>query len=553
MEIYMRNIAFAVNEDDLIKEFAKILHNPPFSSGTLLNFEVDIFRKQSSKGKQGILALPTEDAGRKFLRAYGGGISVKRRNILFTQSNRGPMEPARINRLNTVPWRDPIALREERERLAGQSKPFQLLRYSFGRFGRDGSFSSEVSLPGVAQVSCNLDRRQVHFTLELERRGEQRRSGGAFDLFTLLANLDLGPQLSVVAASYPPSTIATLVGNRNEDTTTLFIRADAPPTFAVDNNAGGVNNRSERLWGLSRDYPMPPGCHSLMLVFSSQSDADAFRYACCSRLHLHYSAEPHVQIHNNISITQPVEELHEFLSQVPYELGFEVEKAVANFVLSPMEILLVKEAITALQANHGPDAPEIFRSFVSEHEGHRPSRRNRRQARWQSNQDSLARLLDQVIQEHIKERQKPRRLLAPAPQSGVYLSYHLILTPTRYILEGPLPDQSNSVLRRYGNHECFLRVTFQEENRAKLRRDFDSSITELLRERYRPILLNGYRVAGRTFEFLGYSMSGLKEHSVWFMVPFYDESGALVNADSIRTNLVSRYQLCLILLTERDC
>jgi RNA-dependent RNA polymerase len=196
-----------------------------------------------------------------------------------------------------------------------------------------------------------------------------------------------------------------------------------------------------------------------------------------------------------------------------------------------------------LQSDYGPDAPEIFRSFASEHEGRRPSRktRGRRQREWQSSRDGLTALLDQVIQEHIRERQKPRRLLAPAPQSGVYMSYHLILTPTRYMLEGPLPDQSNSVLRQYEHHECFLRVTFQEENRAKLRRDFDSSITDLLRDRYRPILLRGYRVAGRPFEFLGYSMSGLREHSVWFMTPFEDENGIVVNAASIRSNLVSRH------------
>ncbi|KAG1889022.1 RNA-dependent RNA polymerase, partial [Suillus fuscotomentosus] len=126
---------------------------------------------------------------------------------------------------------------------------------------------------------------------------------------------------------------------------------------------------------------------------------------------------------------------------------------------------------------------------------------------------------------------------------GVYQSYHMILTPTRHILEGPLPDQSNSVLRKYNNHECFLRVTFQDENRSKLRRDFESSINDLLKERYRPILLRGYRVAGRQFQFLGYSMSGLRDHSVWFMTPFTDDSGTLLDAESIRGNLGDFSQL----------
>ena len=544
----MRNIAFAVTPDDLTIEFAKILHKPPFSTSTLLNFEVHIFRNHHPKGKQGILALPTEDAGNTLLRAYGdAGIAVKGRKILLSKSTR-EIHVARINRINTNPWRDPVKLRKEKEKLLEQSRPFQLLRYSFGRFRSDGHFSAEVSLPGVARVSCDLDRRQVRFTLMHERERPERR-GGAFDLITLLGGLDLDFS-PTVAASYAPLNIATLVGNQDEDTTTLFIRADAPPVFSVDNDPGGMvrNNKPQRLGGLSRDYPMPPGCHSLMLVFSSQSDADTFMHACRSRLHLHYSAKPHVEIHNNISNSQPVEELHEFLSQIPYELGFEVEKTVANFVFSPMEILSLKDAIIALQTEHGPDAPAIFQSFASEHEGGRPNHNPRRRRRQlQSNQDSLISLLGQVVQMFIRERQKPLRLLAPSPQSGVYLSYHLILTPTRYMLEGPLPDQSNSVLRQYGHHECFLRVTFQDENRSKLRRDFDSSITDLLKERYRPVLLRGYRIAGRTFQFLGYSMSGLREHSVWFMTPFSDENGTLVDAASIRSNLVSHHWPCSIL------
>jgi RNA-dependent RNA polymerase len=207
-----------------------------------------------------------------------------------------------------------------------------------------------------------------------------------------------------------------------------------------------------------------------------------------------------------------------------------------------MEILSLKECILSLQADHGDDAPEIFRSFASELEGRSASRtrRHKQRAQWQSSQENLPSLLRRVTQDFIREHQKPRPLLAPPPQSGVYLSYHLILTPTRDILEGPFPDQSNSVLRRYGHPECFLRVSFQDENRSKLHQEVDCSIQNLLEVRCRSTLLNSCRMAGRRFQFLGYSMSGLKKHSVWFVTPFKDESGKLLNAQSIRDNLVSR-------------
>ncbi|KAG0699740.1 RdRP-domain-containing protein [Suillus ampliporus] len=462
MEIFLRNIAFAVTQEDLTIEFAKTLHKPPFPSSPLLNFEVHIFYKKHPNGKRGILALPTVDSGNTLLRAYGdAGIVVKGRQILLSKSTQ-PINKARVERLNTVPWNDPAS--PTIEAFSASS------RYSFGRFLRDGSFSSEFTLPGISDVSCDLERRQ------------------------------------------------------DDDTHILFIRADAPPVFSVDNDLGGGAG-PRRLQGLARHYPMPPG--------SNIQTRETFMYACRNRLHLRYSPVPHVRVLDRISNSDPVKELHEFLSEIPYELAFQVEKTTANFVFTPMEILSLKEAIISLQNEHGPDAPEIFGSFASEHEGHSASnkpRRRKRRAQWQASQEDLTSLLGRVVQEFVSEHLRPRRLLAPPPQSGVYLSYHLILTPTRHILEGPLPDQSNSVLRRYEHHECFLRVTFQDENRSKLRRDIDSSITDLLKERYRPILLNGYR-------FLGYSMSGLREHSVWFMTPFKDENGILLDPDSIRRNL----------------
>ncbi|KAG1810038.1 RdRP-domain-containing protein [Suillus plorans] len=530
MEIFLRNIAFAVTQEDLTLEFAKILHKPPFPTSPPLNFECQLFYKSHPNGKRGILALPTEDSGITLLRAYGDvGIAVKGRQILLSKSTQS-INNARIMRLNTVPWVDPVKLREEKERLLQQSRPFPLLCYSFGRFNRDGSFSSEFALPGVANVSCDLERRQVRFTVTPHDDSD--------DLFWTSTSI----------ASYAQLKIAALVGNQDDDTHILFIRADAPPVFSVENDIGGLglsNSSPQRLAGLTRYHPMPPGSYSLMLAFSNQPDAETFMYACRNRLHLRYSPVPHVRIHDHTSNSNPVEELHEFLSEIPYELAFQVEKTVTTFVFTPMEIFSLKEAIISLYTEHGPDASEIFQSFASEHEGHNAKRkpRRKRRAQWHASQEDLTSLLGQVIHEFTREHQKPLRLLAPPPQSGVYQSYHMILTPTRHILEGPLPDQSNSVLRKYNNHECFLRVTFQDENRSKLRRDFESSITDLLKERYRPILLRGYRVAGRQFQFLGYSMSGLRDHSVWFMTPFMDDSGTLLDAESIRGSLGDFSQL----------
>jgi RNA-dependent RNA polymerase len=533
MEISLRNIALAVTTDDLTIAFAEILHKSPFQTSPLLNFEIHLSDESHPNGQQGTLALPTEDAGVTFLRAHGGaGIVVKGRPILISRSTQA-IHKSRIERLKNIPWRDPIQLRQEQERLLRRKQSFQLLRYSFGSFLRDGSFSSQVSPPGTARVICDAENRQVRFTFEPQQTTHNDPFGIGLGFGGIFGHIT-----RVITASYTPHNIATLVGNRNEDTTIVFVRADEPPVYTSTINILEDNNR---VAGLGRDIHMPPGCHSLMLAFSNQSDADNFAYACRNRLHLRCSTQHHIRIRDHISNGTSVEKLHESLSQMPYKLGFEVEKTVADSFLSATDILSLKEVILSLQAEHGDDAPEIFRSFASELAGYSASRtkRHKHQAQRQSSQESLPSLLRRVTQQFIKEHQKPRPFLAPPPQSGVYLSYHLILTPTRYVLEGPFPDQSNSVLRRYGHPECFLRVCFQDENGSKLHRENDCSIMDLLRVRYRSILLNGCRVAGRQFQFLGYSMSGLKEHSVWFVTPFEDWDGKLLNAQSIRDNLVS--------------
>lgn len=424
---------------------------------------------------------------------------------------------------------------------------FDLLRYSFGRFLRDGSFSSRVSTPGTAKVSCDLERREVRLTFhpQLPTSDEDDDPFG----FSIDWEEILGYQ--IITASYVPTNIAALVGvvytgamptAQEEDTTILFIRANAPPVFTLQtfHDHNDFDAKPERLVGFGHGFPMPHGSHSLMLAFRSQLDAIRFTDACRDSLHLRYSQELHVRIHDHSSNSDHVDKIHDFLSKISYRLAFEVYKAYTDSVLSAAEILSLGVAILSLQTEHSDDAPEIFRTFALVLGGQSASRTpRRRRLQRKAREGAITSLLAQATHDFMRERQKPRPLLSPPPQSGVYLSYHLIITPTRPILEGPFPDQSNSVLRRYGHPECFLRVSFQDENRSKLRRSVDYSIGDILSQRYCPILLNGIRVAGRQFHFLGYSMSGLKEHSVWFMTPFQNETGELVNAKKIRSEMVS--------------
>ncbi|KIK99941.1 hypothetical protein PAXRUDRAFT_30186 [Paxillus rubicundulus Ve08.2h10] len=537
MDLFMKRIALAASEEDVKVELAKILHKPPFPLEPPLNFDVYFFKKFDTRGKVGILNLPTVSVGNTFLYAYGStGVPVKGPRIIFSRSNK-PVNQDRLAILNATSWQDPKALRAEKERRIREGRPHKLTSYGFGRFLDDGSFSSECVAEGEADIACDLERRQVRFTL----RKQSQRPSLDDDIAFMLSMIHLDLHLdSTVSVSYPPAAIDSIVDSRVSDRPTLFIRATAFPIFVTE-VACRDRQESRRSQGLIPDIPMPHGCFNLACTFAEAHDKDSFIYACRTRFRIpHHSQEVDISIHKRTLITPPN---FDFLSDLPFKLAFEVEKAVTNWTLSISDAHSLKGTLDDLCRTHGDAAAPIFQKFSSLLEDESTCRkRGRRRAR-RRNRPAPTTLVDRLmhaVNVYLEEQQRPRGRLTIAPSAtsaGVSYTYHLILTPTRHILEGPVIDQSNSVLRRFGNHECFLRVSFQDENRSKLRRDQDVSIADLLAQRYRPVLLNGCIVAGRRYHMLGYSMSGLKEHSLWFVTPFQDDEGRLLDAQTIRESL----------------
>ena len=115
---------------------------------------------------------------------------------------------------------------------------------------------------------------------------------------------------------------------------------------------------------------------------------------------------------------------------------------------------------------------------------------------------------------------------------------HVTFTPTRMILEGPYASQSNRVIREYkGYEDHFIRVDFRDEDRLRYRWDREVDGASFVRERVGATLKQGFVLAGRRFEFLAYSSSALREHSVWFMNPFDLPGRGRITSDSIRRSL----------------
>ncbi|KAF2175051.1 RdRP-domain-containing protein [Zopfia rhizophila CBS 207.26] len=122
----------------------------------------------------------------------------------------------------------------------------------------------------------------------------------------------------------------------------------------------------------------------------------------------------------------------------------------------------------------------------------------------------------------------------PARHNHLANVHKAIVTPTGLFLRGPDPEVSNRVLRRYSEYsECFMRVTFADEDGMPIQFDQRASLDECY-ERFRMTLRDGITLAGRKYEFLGFSHSSLHTHSCWFMASFSHRGKSICAEDIIK-------------------
>jgi hypothetical protein len=102
-----------------------------------------------------------------------------------------------------------------------------------------------------------------------------------------------------------------------------------------------------------------------------------------------------------------------------------------------------------------------------------------------------------------------------SPTQNLALVHRVTITPTRSTLHGPELETNNRILRKYPNyHESFLRVQFCDENGEDL--FFNPKVSnDNVYDRYRAVFRDGYEIAGRKYQFLGFSHSSLRSHSAW--------------------------------------
>ncbi|KAJ3841711.1 RNA dependent RNA polymerase-domain-containing protein [Lentinula raphanica] len=537
MEIFIRFIPYEVDKWELVTELAKILHTDPFKQprpDRKLNFDVHLFSQEGGTGGMhngtGLLKVPSKKIGRQFLyhvKEYP--VKIRRRKLGFSPGHKTPSEHDSAL-LQKAPWLDPEKEKDRAWRVAEleQGPGLRVSTVQFGVLFRDP----------------RAPDKNRKYSIEWEK--EYKSKGQAwlkFEYDHKLLKIEVGDRLSETTGSniilYFANISKIAVGQEYGNAFIIF-DTYVPPIFeevdfyraATGNASDDRNNlRSIHRIGSVEHHEaharVAPFAHTLRLLLPNnhQSDGsdviDKFRSLCCI-----------AQMQTQIRLARvdaagwkffSIPTLRAFaarIAKMDWAVAFQLESLLHNGILHSEELLqdVIPQVETLCKAHSSDYVGELLQKIPELlSEPNRPA--------------------ETAVQCLQRELAKGGRLKKKSHSSGLFSCYHAIVTPTRLLLEGPYPTESNRIIRRYpGYEDRFIRVAFSDEDRMRLRWNREYNGVIFLQERIGGIL-KGFELAGQWFEFLAYSTSALREHSVWFMTPFRHPSEGLVTAQKIRDSI----------------
>lgn len=509
----MRDISYNSTKHDVTAKIAGILHSPGYLhfSPQLLNFNVRLFRDKRGMRKHsgsGVLTLPSLDVANRFLYEYGtpgrGSVIVGQRQIKFSPG-RGEARPDVLESIRRFPYVDPRVLEEqERKDLEIRGKQVHIKTIQFGWDCRDSVFSIEweAHLEDQSILYFDLDRRE--FRIRLQRQGYT---------FTVAIRVSQIDRLS--AHKYL------------QDEPVILFFLFTPPAFESESNTFLPNipllnhlfgRPMESKKARQRLAALPINNHSrvapyaslaMRLVCTSANDLREFR-ALGREAQFHRIQDFEYSVdRRSLFSAELLKELHDWHQKFDWCISYQIESLVRSMTVDVREMLDLIPDIQRINNKHGAK----YTASMLRHFGARLKAMYWDYDEMEEEQTINGCFLLSAKEYAIHAKSQPLR-----PTDGsLFDSLHVIVTPTTMFLEGPFPERSNRVVRSYDpvHHDSFLRVSFVDEGRLQYRFDREVDGPGFIRSRVGALLLDGLTIAGRTFEFLAYSQSALKEHAVW--------------------------------------
>lgn len=217
--------------------------------------------------------------------------------------------------------------------------------------------------------------------------------------------------------------------------------------------------------------------------------------------------------------------------ELGYRVAFQLHALMSNGIIPPESVLMILPRVRKLVQQVGRRvSAEILKAFVVDDFGAVGVQDDPTMA-------SEQRLL-QTLEERInmmKQYLTPRYFedQEKKHESMAYV-HKAMITPTGVFATGPFWEASNRVLREYSDfQDHFLRVSFCEEDGEQFMHEMRVTADRILQDKFLsrldPTNEDGKIViAGRKFQFLGFSNSSLKSQTCWYMAPF-ECNGRVIN------------------------
>ncbi|CAE6419177.1 unnamed protein product [Rhizoctonia solani] len=529
MECFLRNIAFTARVEDVQLALSNALHGGDFAQfgSEPVNFDFQMHRNKRgggfSHGGTGTLTLPQEDIAEEFIRRYSrvAQLIVNNRQIFVTKSKKDLRQDV-VERLRRTKYRDPQS--EAEKRLAERAEqlsvkvPLSKIEQGWIKRNSDSAFSSEYSIDPEGRIkglSLHFDDTNRNIVLTL-----------ATDPYT-------DEEADAYHIKFRYSDIDDIIFDNHSDTNKLLFRLRTSVSYEIKESGLAqlrhldIFNPPERRPARYRLSYFPFGEHdklaeyisSNILVHLSKPAAKDFeKLAELARVSRPWKKR--IQLSkSNIFGPDTVSRLKLWVQEHKWEVAFQLQKILSNGLLNPEEYISIRPTIDKLvRSSRTEHVIKVLLDFIS-----RLEILNRRKEKGESREETT---VQECLQNALQKSKRPTLTsrLRRAQKKGVdgdFPCLHVVVTPTRIALDGPNPEQLNRVLRMYPNHwNNFLRVRFTDEEQSPFRADPEVDIPGFVKSRVGGILKNGLKIAGRHFEYLAYSSSALKGHTVWFVRPF---------------------------------
>lgn len=564
MDIFMKNIPPHANNRELKKDLERYVHVVG-----VFAYSVHIFGG-GARGKssaQGILTLPTVQAGKNFLDLFGDGyhaplnpVIVLSRRISCRVSDR-PVDKHKVQSLLKEQQNILMKISQQGSQPPDSSrwkKKFDIVSIECG------VWSTEAQSVPIFQsyYSLMVTNGTLQFMPQAVQADFSNPQLDTFDIETLQPLLSRSGSVRVdkkISIPYVALASPTVTSEYLQAGEIIFTLRNAPKMYRkID--SGSIQNSSDlaevfKQLGIERKFSN----EDIPWERVSSLDEDhacfapfafVYRFGLKNVSDVNYVQRldgkkgiPEIATQRtalrpgrNQFVTFFKELATKMLKDFEFPVAFQLNALFANGILPPYAIVRLLPEISRLAGRFGTaGTAAILKSFVL----YVPLADPLGELHVLSH-ESLMATLDSCA------RNTPRLNSAAASiaieqskhQTGMAYVYHAMITPAGCYFHGPKLDTLNRVLRKYpDHHEYFLRVTFCDEDGDQMM--FEPRVSQ------RPIYDGQFRhylsreqivVAGRSFQFLGFSSSSLRSQSCWFMAPFVF-NGELLDSAKVISNL----------------